>query len=83
MCGRLFAFKLRLLASLLAFFALHATTFGAESRPTRDSHLRVREGQMAPDFTLRDQGGNKVSLSHFRGKQNVIVAFYVFAFTKG
>ena len=38
---------------------------------------------MAPDFTLTDQNGNKVSLSEFKGKKNVALAFYVFAFTGG
>jgi cytochrome oxidase Cu insertion factor (SCO1/SenC/PrrC family) len=41
----------------------------------------VKVGQMAPDFTLKDQTGNQVSLHDFRGKQNVALAFYVFAFS--
>ena len=32
-------------------------------------------GQKAPDFTLKDKGGNNVSLSDFRGKK-VVVYFY-------
>ena len=40
-------------------------------------------GDMAPDFTLQDQNGKKVSLRDFRGKQNVALAFYIFAFTGG
>jgi peroxiredoxin len=40
-------------------------------------------GDKAPDFTLPDQNGNKVSLSQFLGKKNVVLAFYVFAFTGG
>ena len=36
-----------------------------------------------PDFTLTDQNGNKVSLHDFKGKKNVALAFYVFAFTGG
>jgi peroxiredoxin len=38
---------------------------------------------MAPDFKLRDQTGKEVKLSDFRGKKNVVLAFYVFAFTGG
>ena len=38
---------------------------------------------MAPDFTLTDQNGNKVSLHDFKGKKNVALAFYIFAFTGG
>jgi peroxiredoxin len=40
-------------------------------------------GDKAPDFTLPDQGGNKVKLSDFLGKKNVVLAFYVLAFTGG
>ena len=43
-------------------------------------------GDMAPDFTLRYFDGNdlkEVSLNQYRGKKNVVVAFYIFAFTGG
>lgn len=43
----------------------------------------LRVGNEAPDFELPDQNGNKVKLSDFRGKKNVILAFYVLAFTGG
>ena len=43
----------------------------------------VKVGDMAPDFTLADQNGNKVSLHDFKGKKNVALAFYIFAFTGG
>jgi peroxiredoxin Q/BCP len=33
-------------------------------------------GTQAPDFTLRDQDGNAVTLSSFRGKSNVVLVFY-------
>ena len=36
---------------------------------------RFQEGDKAPDFTSKDQNGNTVSLSDFRGK-NVILYFY-------
>ena len=45
------------------------------------THLKV--GDMAPDFTLIDQDRKPVKLSDFRGKQNVVLAFYVLAFTGG
>jgi peroxiredoxin len=38
-------------------------------------------GQAAPDFTLKDQNGRDVTLSTFRGKKNVVVVFYPFAFS--
>ena len=43
----------------------------------------VKVGDIAPDFTLTDQNGNKVSLHDFKGKKNVALAFYIFAFTGG
>ena len=38
-------------------------------------------GSLAPDFTLTNQFGQKVSLQDFRGKKNVTLVFYPFAFS--
>ncbi|MDP9189967.1 MAG: redoxin domain-containing protein, partial [Actinomycetota bacterium] len=35
----------------------------------------IETGSAAPDFTLRDQDGEKVSLADFRG-QTVVLVFY-------
>ena len=43
----------------------------------------VKVGDTAPDFTLMDTKGKQVSLHDFRGKKNVALAFYIFAFTGG
>ncbi len=43
-------------------------------------------GDMAPDFTLKYFTGGElkdVKLSDYRGKKNVVLAFYIFAFTGG
>jgi len=43
-------------------------------------------GDMAPDFALKYSDGKdlkEVKLSDYRGKKNVVLAFYVFAFTGG
>jgi peroxiredoxin len=40
-----------------------------------------RVGDLAPDFTAPSTSGNDVSLSSFRGKQNVLLAFFPLAFT--
>jgi peroxiredoxin Q/BCP len=45
------------------------------------THLKV--GDPAPDFTLSNTKGERVKLSDFRGKKNVVLAFYVLAFTGG
>jgi mycoredoxin-dependent peroxiredoxin len=38
-------------------------------------------GTEAPDFTLKDQNNQEVTLSSFRGGRNVLVVFYPFAFS--
>jgi len=43
--------------------------------------MELNEGDSAPDFELEDQTGKKVKLSQFRGKKNVILAFFPFAFS--
>ena len=43
----------------------------------------IAVGQVAPDFTLPTNQQKSVKLSDFRGKKNVILAFYVLAFTPG
>src|SRR3954451_20042492 len=43
--------------------------------------MAVEIGQQAPDFELRDQSGNEVSLSSFRGSKAVALVFYPFTFT--
>lgn len=47
----------------------------------RDSRLKVKLGQKAPDFTLPVIGGGKVSLGQFRGKKNVVISFVPAAWT--
>lgn len=43
--------------------------------------MPVEVGQQAPDFTLRDQNREEVTLSSFRGKTSVLLLFYPFAFS--
>lgn len=38
-------------------------------------------GSAAPDFTLRDQNGRRVTLSAYRGAKNVLLVFFPLAFT--
>ncbi|GGC71660.1 peroxiredoxin [Hoyosella rhizosphaerae] len=35
----------------------------------------------APDFTLRDQNNQKITLSQFRGRKNVLLVFFPLAYT--
>lgn len=43
--------------------------------------MPVQIGQQAPDFELRDQTGQPVRLSDYRGKKAVVVVFYPMSFT--
>ena len=43
----------------------------------------VKEGNKAPDFSAADQNGNKVKLSSFKGKKNVVLYFYPKDMTPG
>jgi len=43
--------------------------------------MELKVGDSAPDFELEDQNGKKVKLSQFRGKKNVFLAFFPFAFS--
>jgi cytochrome oxidase Cu insertion factor (SCO1/SenC/PrrC family) len=54
---------------------------GAQQPTAPQTQLKV--GDPAPDFSLTDTEGQTVKLSDFRGKKNVVLAFYVLAFTGG
>jgi hypothetical protein len=46
----------------------------------------LKVGDVAPDFKLQYFDGTDlkdVTLSQYRGKKNVVLAFYIFAFTGG
>ena len=43
--------------------------------------MTVQAGQEAPDFELKDQAGELVSLAGFRGDKAVTLVFYPFTFT--
>ncbi len=49
-------------------------------KPT-DSVLKVKVGDPAPDFTLPSVSGEKVTLSRYRGKKNVVLSFVPAAWT--
>jgi len=76
-----------MMAAVLMLATLFAATGGAASPPEeKPAPLKIKVGDMAPDFTLLAYDGkglNKVSLRDYRGKKNVALAFYVFAFTGG
>lgn len=84
--------NLILVAGVLSLFASGPMAFGLSDvykgniyqmgtlKPI-DSVLKVKVGDRAPDFTLPSVSGEKVSLSQFRGKKNVVLSFVPAAWT--
>jgi cytochrome oxidase Cu insertion factor (SCO1/SenC/PrrC family) len=70
----------KIIVGLIFLLALASISF-AQTPKAPETKLKV--GDVAPDFTLTDTEGNKVKLSDFKGKKNVVLAFYVLAFTGG
>lgn len=66
--------------ALMVFFSLPAAYAqlgpkeGADLKPTDLN--RVKVGDKAPDFTLEDMNGERISLSDFAGKKNAVLVFY-------
>ena len=74
----------RVLILVLTLFAL-GSAYAQETKPAPEP-LKIKVGDMAPDFTLLQFNGEKlvpVALHDFRGKKQVALAFFVFAFTGG
>ena len=69
--------KILLATMVLSFLVVPAVLNAAEIM------TKVKVGEQAPDFTLPDQNNKPVKLSDFHGKKNVVLAFYVLAFTGG
>ena len=70
------------LALLLAATPV-ASPLAQEAQKPELAKLSLKVGDTAPDFTLPSDQGKAVTLSDFRGKQNVFLAVYVLAFTGG
>lgn len=69
-------------ALILALALLPVAAWAQDQQPAiATTNLKV--GDVAPDFTLPSDQRTSVTLSSFRGKKNVILAFYVLAFTGG
>jgi hypothetical protein len=80
---RLSAWKIVGICLLAAAIAPHAS---AQASKMESAPMKLKVGDAAPDFKLQYFDGSNlkdVSLSQYRGKSNVVVAFYIFAFTGG
>jgi cytochrome oxidase Cu insertion factor (SCO1/SenC/PrrC family) len=67
----------------LLVLLLLAGQFPAVAQQDSIAQTSLKVGDVAPDFTLPSNQQKSVKLSDFRGKKNVILAFYVLAFTPG
>ena len=54
-----------------------------DKQPESMATTTLKVGDVAPDFTLISNKEEPVKLSDYHGKKNVILAFYVLAFTGG
>jgi cytochrome oxidase Cu insertion factor (SCO1/SenC/PrrC family) len=71
--------------ALIALLLLSLPAFAQEPKKAPEP-LKIKVGDVAPDFTLLAFDGQKVTpvaLHDYKGKKNVALAFYVFAFTGG
>jgi cytochrome oxidase Cu insertion factor (SCO1/SenC/PrrC family) len=61
--------QITLLISIALCANAHSPTYGQRTGP-------LAIGEVAPDFTLQDHNGQKVTLSDARGKSPVVLVFY-------
>ena len=74
--------------AVVALSAPASPPLRAQAKPEapKPAEMKLKVGDSAPDFTLLAFDGSKVtpvSLHDYKGKKNVALAFYVFAFTGG
>jgi hypothetical protein len=66
--------------------ALVCPQIQAQGNKPEPATMKLKVGDVAPDFKLQYFDGSDekdVTLSQYRGKSNVVLAFYIFAFTGG
>jgi hypothetical protein len=74
------------LAAMLLLAGSLSTSVPALAQSNKEGSSMPKVGDVAPDFTLKYFDGSDlkdVKLSDYRGKKNVVLAFYIFAFTGG
>ena len=71
------------LALLVLSLGIAGSTLLAQQVQQGREHSRLKVGDKAPDFTLPATNNTTFKLSDYRGKKNVVVAFFPAAFTAG
>jgi AhpC/TSA family len=78
--------QVALLAAICLLAGALGLTAPALAQSKKESSSMPKVGNMAPDFSLKYFDGTdlkEVKLSDYRGKKNVVLAFYIFAFMGG
>jgi hypothetical protein len=76
----------RIVGMCLVVAAVACPLANAQGKKPAPAPMKLNVGDVAPDFKLQYFDGSDlkdVSLSQYRGKSNVVLAFYIFAFTGG
>ena len=77
----------RILVLSMLFALASVTTLAQQAaqqaRPSAAPKTHLKAGDVAPDFSLPGTDGKTYKLSDFKGQKNVVLAFYVLAFTGG
>lgn len=82
--------KILLSTLLICLFAFNAyalseayknSIYNPGALKPRDSVLKVKIGDAAPDFTLKAVSGKTISLKDYQGKKNVVISFVPAAWT--
>ncbi len=74
---------MRLFLKGLAGLLLMTFSWSAPVSAQTIAKTSLKVGDVAPNFTLLSDQWQTTKLSDFQGKKNVILAFYVLAFTPG
>jgi AhpC/TSA family len=75
-----------LLILVIVIIATVCPQIAAQTKKPEAQPMKLKTGDTAPNFKLKYFDGSDlkdVSLSDYQGKKNVVLAFYIFAFTGG
>lgn len=69
---------MKVLAVFFQIIVLLSVSMAAKTQSPNTStrSIPIGVGDMAPEFSLEDQNGQKVKLSSARGKSSVVLVFY-------